>query len=210
MHSLKSRNTELNTYINSFLNIHYQPQKMLWWRVGVLLVFGLGGIVMDYQHYDFTVEQWFSWTPLFVLLAGFLTLNFQSLYLGSMSFQYRYHDTVFVIARRFSTFNYASVIQGLENKLANRRNLCQRSQISLVFLFIGILGLVKGRVFLWPLIVNQGTQSIVYLVYMIAIISIISVSAIASILILKYKRQLELLELSLFWIKLASSIKYIG
>ncbi len=210
MHSLKSRNAELNSYINNFLDIHYQPQKMLWWRVLLLSLVGLILFIKDYQTYDFRFEQWFAWTPLFILFAGFLTLNFQSLWLGSISFQYRHHDTAFVIARKFSAFNYSALINGLESKLENRKRACNRVQLMLFLLLIGVLGIINARAILWQLIFNEQIQIIAFSVYIAAIMGIILAAAIASMFILTYKRQLELLELSLFWIKLASTIKYMG
>ena len=97
---LRSRNQELNTYINGFIEIHYQLIKMLWWRILILGLYGIVSIIKDYQYYDFRLAYWFTWTPMLVVLSGILTINFQSLYLGSMCYQYRHHDTSFQIASK--------------------------------------------------------------------------------------------------------------
>jgi hypothetical protein len=210
MHSLKSRNAELNTYMNNFLDLHYQPQKMFWWRILILCLWGVRSIIGDYYYYGFGFEQWFTWTPSFILFAGLLTINFQSLCLGSMSFQYRHHDTAFVIARRFVDFDYLPLIQGLENKLSNRKRACNRSQMMLVLLLAGVFALIKSKVILGQLLMNEQIQLMVLSIYIALMFGTILATAMLSIFILTSKRQLELLELSLFWIKSASTIKYIG
>jgi hypothetical protein len=209
MHSLKSRNTELNTYMNNFLDLHYQPLKMFWWRLLLLAFLGLISIIRDYQDYGFSFEQWFTWVPVFVLLSGLLTLNFQSLCLGTMSFQYRHHDTVFVLAKKFAEFDYSPLIQGLENKLINRKLACNRSQLMLGLIFLGILGILKNKIILAQLFANEPMQLIVLSIYIALMLGTILSAGILSIFILTSKRQLELMELSLFWIKSASNIKYI-
>jgi hypothetical protein len=208
MHSLKSRNAELNAYINNFLELHYQPSKMFWWRILILALFGLMSIIRDYQDYGFSFEQWFVWMPIFILFSGLLTLNFQSLCLGTMSFQYRHHDTVFVLAKRFAEFDYSPLIQGLENKLANRKLACKRSQLMLALILLGVLGVLRNKIILGQLFANEPMQLIVS-IYIALMLGTILIVGILSIFILTSKRQLELMELSLFWIKSASTIKYI-
>lgn len=210
MHSLKSRNAELNAYMNNFLDLHYQPTKMFWWRILTLTFLGLISIIRDYQDYGFSFEQWFTWMPIFVLLSGLLTLNFQSLYLGSMSFQYRHHDTVFVLAKKFAQFDYSPLIQGLENKLANRKLACTRSQLMLVLIFLGVLGVLRNKAILGQLFANEPIQLMALSIYIALMLGTILIVGMLSIFILTSKRQLELMELSLFWIKSASTIKYIG
>jgi hypothetical protein len=209
MHSLKSRNAELNAYINNFLDLHYQPTKMFWWRILTLTLLGLISIIRDYQDYGFSFEYWFTWMSIFVLLSGLLTLNFQSLCLGSMSFQYRHHDTVFVLAKRFAEFDYSPLIQGLENKLANRKLACNRSQMILLLIFLAVLGVLRNKTILGLLFVDGSMQLIALSIYIALMLGTILIVGMLSIFILTSKRQLELLELSLFWIKSASSIKYI-
>lgn len=210
MHSLKSRNAELNDYINNFLDLHYQPTKMFWWRILTLTLLGLVSIIRDYQDYGFSFEQWFAWIPIFVLLSGLLTLNFQSLCLGSMSFQYRHHDTVFVLAKRFAEFDYYPLIQGLENKLANRKLIHNRSQLMLMLIFLGVLGVLRNKIILEQLFADESIQLMALSIYIALMLGTILIVGMLSILILSSKRQLELMELSLFWIKSASTIKYIG
>lgn len=210
MHSLKSRNAELNAYMNNFLDLHYQPTKMFWWRILILALLGLVSITRDYQDYGFNFEQWFAWMPIFVFLSGLLTLNFQSLCLGSMSFQYRHHDTVFVLAKRFAQFDYSPLIQGLENKLANRKLACTRSQLMLVLIFLGVLGVLRNKAILGQLFANEPIQLMALSIYIALMLGTILIAGMLSIFILTSKRQLELMELSLFWIKSASTIKYIG
>jgi hypothetical protein len=210
MHSLKSRNTELNTYMNNFLDLHYQPLKMFWWRLLLLAFLGLISIIKDYQDYNFSFEQWFTWIPVFVLLSGLLTLNFQSLCLGTMSFQYRHHDTVFVLAKRFADFDYLPLIQGLEKKLNNRKRACNRSQLMLGLIFLGVLGVLKNNIILGQVFANESMQLMASSIYIALMLGTILSTGMLSIFILTLKRQLELMELSLFWIKSASTIKYIG
>lgn len=210
MHSLKSRNVELNTYMNNFLDLHYQPLKMFWWRILTLTLLGLISIIRDYQDYGFNFEQWFSWIPIFVLFSGLLTLNFQSLCLGSMSFQYRHHDTVFVLAKRFAEFDYSPLIQGLENKLTNRKITCNRSQIMLGLIFLGALGVFQNKIILGQLFTSEPIQLMTISIYIALMLGTILLVGMLSIFILTSKRQLELMELSLFWLKSASTIKYIG
>lgn len=210
MYALKSRNAELNAYINNFLDLHYQPTKMLWWRILILCCWGLVFTIQDYQYHGFYLQQWFSWTPFFILVAGLLTINFQSLYLGSMSFQYRHHDTAFVIARKFLEFDYALLIRGLENKLTSRKLACRRSQMMMVLLLVGVLILIRSKLILWQLFANGQIQLLFLFSYITLMLSAIFLAAMGSFFILTSKRELELLELSLFWLKLASTIKYIG
>ena len=209
MHSLKSRNCELNSYINTFLDAHYQPGKMLWWRIAGLCSVGLIALVKDYQTYQFAVEHWFTWTPIYVLLAGLLTINFQSLYLGSMSFQYRQQDTAFTIARQFSDFDYPPLVRGMTEKLTRRNQICNRYYLILISLFVGVRGLLWIRLFLLPSTVEHSVQYLIPSVYAAVMLAIVLAAAIASISILIQKRQLELLELSLYWIESASSLKFI-
>ena len=209
MHSLKSRNCELNSYINDFLDAHYQPSKMLWWRIIALCSLGLFFIVRDYQAYQFAVEHWFAWTPIYVLFAGLLTINIQSLYLGSMSFQYRQQDTAFTIARQFSDFDYPPLVRGMKEKLTRRNQICNRYYLILISLFVGVRGLLWVRAFFLASVVEHSAQYLVYSVYVAIMLAIAVTSAIAGVAILIQKRQLELLELSLFWIESASSLKFI-
>ena len=209
MHSLKSRNCELNSYVNTFLDAHYQPGKMLWWRIVALCSLGLIFLVKDYQAYQFAVEHWFTWSPIYILLAGLLTINFQSLYLGSMSFQYRQQDTAFTIARQFSDFDYPPLVRGMKEKLTQRNQICNRCHLILISLFVGVHALLWTRLFFLPSAIEESVQYLICSVYVMVMLAIVLMAAIASIVILIQKRQLELLELSLFWIESASGLKFI-
>ncbi len=209
MYSLKSRNQELNTHVNSFIDIFYQPKKMFWWRIILLSLLGLSSLIKDYQYYGLSLEYWFTWTPIIVIIAGILTINFQSSYLGSMTYQYRYHDTPFQIARKFADFEYAPLISGLERKLNYGKRACQKSYIVFFASLIGLLSLVGGKAIIWQTIVAEKTQYMFLSVYVSLILSLVLVAVIASISILARKRQVELMELSFFWIKSASTLKYI-
>lgn len=209
MYSLRSRNQELNTYINSFIDSFYQPKKMFWWRIILLSLFGLFSLIKDHQYYGFNLEYWFSWTPILVIIAGILTINFQSSYLGSLTYQYRCYDTAFQIARRFTDFEYAPLIKGLERKLHHGKRICQKSYIIFVSLLIGLVSLIGSKAIIWQTIVAEKTQYIFLSVYISLILSLVLVALIASISIVARKRQVELIELSLFWIKSASTLKYI-
>lgn len=210
MHSLRSRNQELNTYINSFIELNYQPVKMLGWRIIVLLLFGIFFIIKNYQNYSFSLEYWFNWSPILAIFAGILTLNFQSLYLGSMCYQYRYHDTAFQIARRFNDFEYAPLIDGVEHKLQNRKALCHRSYIILLFLLIGLLIVLISKAYFWQIFIAGDIQYITLTIYLFLVFILTLAAVLTAISIIVCKRQIELIELSLFWIKSASTLKYIG
>ena len=209
MYFIHSKNQEFNTYINSFLKIHYQPIKMFWWRILVLCILGLFLVVKDYQYYELSLEYWFAWTPILVVIAGILTINFQSLYLGSMSYQYRHHDTAFQIARRFSDLEYSPLINGLERKLQKRKSFCRQSFIILLSLLIGLLSLIGSKEIIWQIIVTEKTQYVVLSIYVFLILTLVLVALRGSISLVARKRQVELIELSLFWIKCASTLKYI-
>ena len=209
MHSLKSRNCDLNSYINTFLDVHYQPGKMLWWRIVGLCSLGLVFLIKDYQMYQFAMEHWFAWIPIYILLTGLLTINFQSLYLGSMSFQYRQHDTAFTIARQFSNFNYPPLVRGMKEKLRIQNLVCNRYYLILILLLIGVRVILWMRLFFLSLAIEHSVQHLAASVYVVMMLAAATIAAIVSIEILIQKRQLELLELSLFWIESASSLKFI-
>ncbi len=209
MYYLHSKNQELNTYINSFLEIHYQPKKMFCWRILVICILGLFLVVKDYQYYGLSLDYWFAWTPILVVIAGILTINFQSLYLGSMSYQYRHHDTVFQIARRFPDLEYSPLINGLERKLQKTKSFCNQSCSILFLLLIGLLSLIGSKAIIWQTIVTEKTQYVAVSIYVFLIITLVLVALRGSISLVARKRQVELIELSLFWIKCASTLKYI-
>lgn len=210
MYFLRSRNQELNTYINSFIEINYQPIKMFCWRILILCLLAIVLLVKDYQHYGLSLTHWFAWSPLLVVLAGVLTVNFQSSYLGSMTYQYRYYDTSFQIARRFADFEYTPLINGLEKKLKLRAGACRKSYIILGSLLIGLLSLINSQAIIWQLIFTENTQYIVTSIYVCLILTLVLSAVLESIALVARKRQLELIELSLFWIKSASTLKYIA
>lgn len=209
MYFLRSKNPELNTYINSFIEVFYQPYKMFCWRIFILFLFGLVSLIKDYQYYGLKVEYWFAWTPLLVIIASILTINFQSLYLGSITYQYRYHDTAFQIARKFSDFEYSPLINGLEHKLQKRKRTGKRSYIILLLSLIGLLSLIANKVIIWQTMFIGTTQYIVLLIYVLLILTLVLVALICSISLVAHKRQVELIELALFWIKSASTLRYI-
>ncbi|MEL6494044.1 MAG: hypothetical protein AAFQ41_02840 [Cyanobacteria bacterium J06623_7] len=209
MHSLKSRNYELNSYINTFLDAHYQPGKMLWWRIVTLSSLGLTFLIRDYRAYQFALEHWFAWTPVFTILTGFLTIDFRSLYLGSMSFQYRQQDTAFTIARQFAAFDYPPLVRGMSDKLTRCKQICNRFYLVLMVLFVGVRMILWLRPWFLPTIVENSSQYLIHSIYTVTILGLVLAAAIASGAILIQKKQLELLELSLFWIESASSLKFI-
>lgn len=205
----RSKNQELNTYINSFIDINYQPKKMFWWRILILCLFGLLSFIKDYQYYSFSLEYWLSWTPLLVIIASILTINLQSLYLGSMCYQYRHHDTSFQIARKFPDIEYSPLISGLERKLRDRKRIYYKSYAILFSLLIGLISLISSKSIIWQTIVAENIQYLVLSIYIFLVLALVLVALITSISIVARKRQAELIELSLFWIKSASSLKYI-
>lgn len=209
MYSLRSRNQELNTYINSFIELNYQPLNMFCWRISMLCLLGLIFLNQDYQYHSFSFEYWFTWTPILVIIAGILTINFQSLYLGSMCYQYRHHDASFQIARRFSGLEYSPLINGLEMKLKNRKRIYHKSYIFLFSSLIGLLSLMGIKAIFWQTIMAERTQYLALSIHILLILTLILVAISNSISIVAHKRQAELIELSLFWIKSASTLKYI-
>ena len=209
MHSIRSRDRELNTYINSFIDLQYRPLKMFGWRIALFSVFMFVAIARDYQYYKFDLEQWFSWSPLLVAILCLLTINFQSLYLGSMSYQYRHHDTSFQIARRFSQFEYSPLIKGLEHKLNHNKRASLRSFLFLFSLSIVLLGFINSKAIFLTIVLPNQTRYIALSIYIVSILLLISTALAGSMFILARKRQVELLELSLFWIKAASNLRYI-
>ena len=209
MHSVKSRNIELNTYVNSFIDLQYQPVKMFCWRIVAFSLFIFVAIARDYQSYSLNLEQWFSWSFLLVILPCVLTINFQSLYLGSMSYQYRHHDTPFQIARKFSQFEYSPLINGLEHRLNHNKRTCQRCYVMLFSWLIMLLVLINSKAVLWQIIVPNQTQYIALSIYILSILLLISAAFASSMFILARKRQIELMELAIFWIKSASNLRYV-
>ena len=209
MHSIRSRNQELNTYINSFINLQYQPFRMFCWRIVLFSLLIFMAIARDYQYYSFNLEQWFSWSPFLVALLGLLTINFQSLCLGSMSYQYRHHDTSFQMARRFSQFEYPPLINGLEHKLNHHKRACLRSYFLFFSLLIILFIIINNKTILWQIILYNQTQYIALSIYILLVLLLILIALAGSMFILARKRQVELLELALFWIKAASNLRYI-
>jgi len=133
MYFLRSRNQELNTYINSFIEINYQPIKMFCWRILILCL-------------------------LAIVRAG----------------------------------------------------ACRKSYIILGSLLIGLLSLINSQAIIWQLIFTENTQYIVTSIYVCLILTLVLSAVLESIALVARKRQLELIELSLFWIKSASTLKYIA
>jgi len=210
MQCVKSRNRELNTYINSFMELQYQPVKMFSWRIVVFSLFVFLEIAIDYQHYNFNIEQWFSWSPFIVSLLCLFTINFQSLCLGSMSYQYRHHDTPFQVAREFPQFEYPPLINGLEHRLNHNKHVCRRSYLVLFSLPIILLTLINSKAVFLSIIFSEPTQYIALSIYTSLVLLLISIALAGSIFILARKRQIELMELGLFWIKSASNLRYIN
>jgi len=60
------------------------------------------------------------------------------------------------------------------------------------------------------LIFTENTQYIVTSIYVCLILTLVLSAVLESIALVARKRQLELIELSLFWIKSASTLKYIA
>ena len=210
MHSIRSRNQDFNTYINSFIDLQYQPSKMFIWRIISCCLFIFIALIKDYQSYHFNFEYWFVWSPLLAALLCLLTINFQSLYLGSMSYQYRHHDTSFQLARRFAQFEYSPLINGLEHKSNDSKLAYRRSYIVLFSLPIALFALVKNKTIIWQIFSFDRTQYLALSIYIFSILLLISTALVGSLLILARKRQVELIELELFWIKSASTLRYIS
>lgn len=210
MQCIRSRDRELNTYINSFMKLQYQPARMFSWRIMLFSLFALVAIARDYQHYNVNLEQWFSWSPLLVAISCLMTLNFQSLYFGSMSYQYRHHDTPFQVAREFPQFEYSPLINGLEHRLNRNRRTCQHSYIVLFILPIVLLTLINSKATLLSIAFLERTQYIALSIYILLVLLLISISLAGSIFILARKRQIELMELALFWLKSASNLRYVS
>jgi|GEM_PF-3298443 len=210
MHSVRSKNREFNTYINSFINLQYQPLKMLVWRTLTLALFIILFLIRDYKSYHFDFEYWFAWSPLLVAFSCLLTLNFQSLCLGSMSYQYRHHDTSFQIAKRFIQFEYPPLINGLEHKLNYNKLAYQRSYLVLFCLLIILLCLINNNEIIWQTFNFEQSQYLASFVYILLISLLMFTALVGSMFILARKRQVELIELELFWIKSASTLRYIN
>jgi len=209
MHSIKSRNLELNTYINSFIDLQYQPIKMFSWRIMLLSLFVLIAIAKDYQNYYFNLKLWFSWSPILVAILCLLTLNYQSLCLGTMSYQYRHHDTPFQVAKEFPQFEYSSLINGLEHKLNYNKRACNRSYLVLFSLLIILLGIINSKAILWQVASSETWQHITLSIYALTVFLLLLTAIIGSMFILTRKRQIELMELALFWIRSASNLRYV-
>ncbi|MEL6928295.1 MAG: hypothetical protein AAFO95_06655 [Cyanobacteria bacterium J06600_6] len=166
--------------------------------------------IRDYQNHQFHLENWFTWSSLFLGFLCVLTLNFQSLYLGSMSYQYRHHDTPFQIARLFSQFEYAPLINGLEHKLNYYKRTCTRVYPVLFALLVALQLLVGSKFILWQIFLNHQAQYIASFIYGLLVLILISAACASSIFISARKRQIELMELALFWIKAASNLRYVA
>lgn len=209
MYSLRSKNQKLNSYINSFIDSHYQPIKMLTWRILLLLIFCSLAIIGNYQHYGFYVEYWFNCSPILVIIAGILTLNFQSLIIGSMCYQYRHHDTAFQIARKFADIEYSPLISGIERKLYQRKQFYRKLYFIFSLLLIGLLSLIAIKETIWLTFIVRKFKYTVTVIYVVLACFHILAAIIVSISIIVSKKQVELIELSLFWLKSASALKYI-
>lgn len=209
MYSIRSKDRELNTYINSFIEKQYQPVKMFGWRIILLALFIVIAAIRDYQNYQLDFDSWFSWTPALAAVLCLLTLNFQSLYLGSMSYQYRHHDTPFQIARKFSQFEYDPLIDGLGHKLKYYQRTCKRIYFILFALPVSLQILVNSKIMLWQISFASKSHYIFLSIYIFLVLSLIAIALASSLFISLRKRQIELMALALFWLESASNLRYI-
>ncbi len=166
-------------------------------------------IVRDYQIYHFNVEYWFSWISYLIITLCLLTINYQSLYLGSLKYQYLHYDTPFEIARIFPQAKYAFLIKHLERRLKFGERGYYTAKIIFVLLLLVAFILAQNQVSLSTLFTSFVGQPIIFIAHVLLMFTLIALSLAASIFILVRQREMELLELSHFWIKSASFLKYI-
>jgi len=127
-----------------------------------------------------------------------------------MSYQYRHHDTSFQIAKRFIQFEYPPLINGLEHKLNYNKLAYQRSYLVLFCLLIILLCLINNNEIIWQTFNFEQSQYLASFVYILLISLLMFTALVGSMFILARKRQVELIELELFWIKSASTLRYIN